>query len=280
MSKPYQITNQQYRLALIGLCFDGNSSYISGAAEGPSLMRSALFSPASNMWSESGINLGEPATFFDAGDISAASCQQMFTLIEESITKLLEQDLPVISLGGDHSITFPVLKAYSKKYPQLSVLHFDAHPDLYDDFGGNPFSHASPFARVLEAGLIKRLVQVGIRTMNGHQREQVDRFGVEVYQMKDWQDNLRFEFDTPLYISFDIDGLDPAFAPGVAHREAGGLSTRQALNIIQSVKANVVGADIVEFNPRMDQLNITSTVCAKLIKEIAAKILVAKWLRM
>jgi arginase family enzyme len=123
----------------------------------------------------------------------------------------------------------------------------------------------------MEEGLVERLVQVGIRTATGHQREQIERFGVEVVEMKDFPDDLRLEFDTPVYISFDIDGLDPAFAPGVSHREPGGLSTRQALNLIQRLKADVVGADIVEFNPRMDPTGVTAMVCAKLLKEIAAK---------
>ena len=109
--------------------------------------------------------------------------------------------------------------------------------------------------------------------MNGHQREQAKRFGVDVIEMKDWRDDLVFEFDSPVYISFDMDGLDPAFAPGVSHREPGGLSTRQAINVIQNIKGRVIGADLVEFNPRMDPLNITATVCAKLLKEIAAKML-------
>ena len=121
--------------------------------------------------------------------------------------------------------------------------------------------------------MAQRLVQVGIRTLNGHQREQIKRFGVEVVEMKDWRDDLIFEFDAPVYISFDMDGLDPAFAPGVSHREPGGLSTRQALDVIQKLKGQVIGADIVEFNPRVDVLNMTAAVCAKLCKEIAGKML-------
>ena len=89
--------------------------------------------------------------------------------------------------------------------------------------------------------------------------------------MKDWRDDWPIDFDTPIYISFDIDGLDPAFAPGVSHREPGGLSTRQAINVIHSITAPVVGADIVEFNPRMDANGVTAMVCAKLVKEIAAR---------
>ena len=137
-----------------------------------------------------------------------------------------------IALGGDHAITFPILRAFAKRHPRLSILHFDAHPDLYDEFEGNRFSHACPFARIMEEGLAGRLVQVGIRTANAHQREQVARFGVEMIEMRDFRDGLAPEFDAPVYVSFDLDGLDPAFAPGVSHREPGGLSTRQALDVI------------------------------------------------
>jgi arginase family enzyme len=131
----------------------------------------------------------------------------------------------------------------ARSHPALSILHFDAHPDLYDDFRGNPHSHASPFARIMETKLAQRLVQVGIRNMNGHQREQAERFGVEVIEMKNLQDGLELQFDTPVYVSVDMDGLDPAFAPGVSHREPGGLTTRQVIEIIQSIGTPVVGAD-------------------------------------
>ena len=152
-------------------------------------------------------------------------------------------------------------------------MHFDAHPDLYDDFEGNPHSHASPFARIMEAGLAKRLVQVGIRTINGHQREQAKRFGVEVLTMQRWRNVFDLQFDSPLYITFDMDCLDPAFAPGISHREPGGLSTREALSVIQLLHANIIGADVVELNPTQDPLNVTEMVAAKVFKEIVAKML-------
>jgi arginase family enzyme len=99
----------------------------------------------------------------------------------------------------------------------------------------------------------------------------VKKFGVEAIEMRQLRADLELVFDSPVYISFDIDALDPAFAPGVSHREPGGMSTRQAIDLIQRMKGKVVGADIVEFNPRMDPLHITGTVCAKLLKEIAAR---------
>ena len=125
----------------------------------------------------------------------------------------------------------------------------------------------------MEENVVKRLVQVGIRTLNKHQQEQAERFGVEICQMKDWRDDLKFDFDTPLYLSLDIDVLDPAYAPGVSHREPGGLSTRQVIDLIERVKQPIVGADIVEFNPRMDSSNLTAIVCSKLMKEISGQML-------
>jgi arginase len=260
---------QSHRIALIGFCSDENSSFLRGAAEAPLLIRAALYSDASNLWSESGIDLGRDDVFFEAGDVTPDTPNA----IETSVDTLLAQGLRPLVLGGDHSITYPIVKALSRANPGLSILHFDAHPDLYEDFRGNPHSHASPFARIMEAKLAQRLVQVGIRTMNGHQREQAERFGVEVIEMRDLQDGLSLTFDLPVYVSVDMDALDPAFAPGVSHREPGGLTTRQVIEIIQSINTPLIGADIVEFNPKMDPSGMTAVVCAKILKELAAKML-------
>ena len=266
-------TEQRPKLALIGIRYDENSSFTKGAADAPPQIRAALRSDAWNLNSENGTDLSGESTFFDAGDIEPVPGSDMLTLIENSISTLLADGLAPISLGGDHSITYPIVRAFARKYRDLSILHFDAHPDLYDNYQGNRNSHASPFARIMEQRLVKRLVQVGIRTFTTHQRDQVKRFNVESIEMHNLTTNLQLEFDSPVYISFDIDALDPAFAPGVSHREPGGLSTRQAIDLIQRLKGQVVGADIVEFNPRMDPLHITGTVCAKLLKEIAARMI-------
>lgn len=261
------------KIGLIGFRYDENSSFIRGAADAPPLIREAFRSEGSTLWGESGINLGEPDTFFDAGDVFPTDGKDMMTTIGRSITELLSNDLCPLSLGGDHSITYPILRALTIRHPALTILHFEAHPDLYDDFQGNRLSHASPFARIMEEGLAKRLVQVGIRALNQHQREQAGRFAVEMHQMKDWREDLNLSFETPVYISVDIDGLDPAYAPGVSHPEPGGLSTRQVISLIQRVDQPIVGADIVEFNPRMDVNNLTAVVCAKILKELSARIL-------
>lgn len=261
------------KIALIGFPFDEYSSFLKGTAEAPPLIRRAFRSAAVNTWSESGINLGEPGIITDFGDMKPEPEVDYFQEIESATGRLLEKDFRPFALGGDHSITYPVIRAIRKKFHQLDILHFDAHPDLYNEFRGNRLSHACPFARIMEEGLAKRLVQVGIRTLNGHQREQAARFGVEVLEMKDWRENRRLVFNRPLYISFDMDVLDPAFAPGVSHPEPGGFTTRQVINAVARLQASeIAGADIVEYNPRRDPLGITAAAAAKVFKEITARI--------
>jgi len=259
-------------ITLIGIPYDGNSSWMTGTAEAPPLIREALRCEANNTWSEAGIDI-ESAGVKDAGDLEITSASDFTGKIESAITNILEDNGIPLSLGGDHSITYPILRAVHARYPDVSILHFDAHPDIYQDFQGNPLSHASPFARISEEGLTGQLVQVGIRTMNAHQREQIQRYGVRSIEMKNWRDDLKFSFDTPVYLSFDMDVLDPAFAPGVSHREPGGLSTRDVIRIIQQLEGRIIGADLVEYNPRRDVDGITAIVCAKILKEMIGKIL-------
>src|ERR1043166_427142 len=174
---------QRPRLAILGIRYDENASFTKGAADAPPQIRAALRSDAWNLTTENGTDLSGENVFFDAGDIEPVSGSDMFTLIENSISTLLNDGLAPISLGGDHSITYPIVRAFARKYRHLSILHFDAHPDLYDSFQGNRMSHASPFARIMEEQLVKRLVQVGVRTATAHQREQINRFKVEVIEM-------------------------------------------------------------------------------------------------
>jgi agmatinase len=256
------------RIGVLGVAFDDHSSWKRGAALAPPRIREAVFCDSSNLWTENEVDLGAPGLFSDAGDIEPAAAD-MPRLVTQAASRLYHAGLKVLALGGDHSVTFPLVQAASDFYDGLTLLHFDAHPDLYDNFADNPHSHASPFARIMESGLARRLVQVGIRTINAHQREQARRFGVEVLTMANWRSVFDLRFESPVYLSFDMDCLDPAFAPGVSHREPGGLSTREALTIIQALHADIVGADLVEFNPTQDPSGITDMVAAKLFKEIA-----------
>ena len=193
--------------------------------------------------------------------------------IEDVTKEHLESGAKIFTLGGDHSITIPIIKAHHNKYPVHDILHIDAHADLYHDYEGDKYSHACPFARIMENGFAARLVQVGIRTLNTHQAEQAEKYKVEVHQMKDLDLSNIEKFKNPLYISLDMDAFDPAFAPGVSHHEPGGLSSRQVIHLIQSIDTEVVGADIVEYNPTRDFQDMTAFLAAKMMKEILGKMM-------
>jgi arginase len=262
-------------VAIVGVPYDDNSSFMKGPAKAPSKIREAFNSDATNKCTESGLDLSKQSNFFDVGDLELKKGLNVLGYIEHIYQELLDKQVRVLSLGGDHAVTLPIIQAYEKHYPELNILHFDAHPDLYDEFQGNRYSHACPFARVMEEGLIKKLVQVGIRTMTPHQQEQADRFNVTLIDMKSWPKGLsKLRFTGPVYISLDLDVLDPACAPGVSHPEPGGLRTRDVITIIQQIKAPIVGADIVEYNPLRDINGMTAMVAAKLLKELADKMLI------
>ena len=207
------------------------------------------------------------------GDLTLPTGDDAIAAIAAEVGKLVAMQARVLALGGDHAVTFPVVDALTRVFEDLTILHLDAHPDLYDSYEGNRFSHASPFARIMETGRVKRLVQVGIRGMNDVQRRQVEKFGVTCIEMKDYRSKNPIELEGPVYISLDMDVLDPAYAPGVSHHEPGGMSTRKVLRLIQSIGCPIVGADIVEYNPDRDVNGMTAAVAAKFVKKIAGLML-------
>lgn len=255
---------------LIGVPYDGGSSFRRGAAEAPPLIREALASPAGNPYSERLVRVVPGETYEDAGDVAVPGADPR-RLIELRFSELARARRQFVALGGDHSITYPIMRGLVSSQLALTVLQIDAHPDLYDEFDGDRYSHACPFARIMEERLCARLVQVGIRAMTTHQREQAQRFGVEQIGMNAWSDGIRPEIIGPWYLSLDLDGLDPAFAPGVSHPEPGGLSVREVLALLESIDAPLVGADIVELNPRQDVSSLTAAVAAKLVKELLGR---------
>ena len=256
---------------LLGAPYDAASSFRRGAAAAPPAIRAALASPRGNTWTEGLVDLGAPGALDDRGDLVLPEGPEARALIEQGVARLLESGGRPIVLGGDHSITYPVLRAMRPHHSHLSVLHVDAHPDLYEDFAGDRYSHACPFARALEERLLDELVQVGIRAGTGPQRAQAERFGVEVIDMDAWVAGRRPALAYPVYLSIDLDGLDPAYAPGVAHPEPGGLSVRDVLTVLHQLDVPIVGADVVELNPDLDPRELTAGVAAKLVKEIAGR---------
>jgi len=261
-------------IAMLGIPLDANSSHMFGCAAGPAAIRTALRSGSGNNATESGREVVD--LLHDQGDIPVSNVRGS-TTDADAITQAIEEHLRaghrVLSLGGDHSITYPILRAFAHSFTDLAVVHIDAHPDLYDDLDGNALSHASPFARAMEAKCMTRLVQLGVRTANAHQREQAARFGVEMVSPRELVNFDAASFTGPIYVSIDLDGLDPSVAPGVSHHEPGGLTFREVLDIIDVLPGPIVGADVVELNPSRDVVNMTAMVGAKLVKELAGAML-------
>lgn len=258
-------------VAMLGLPIDEYSSYLRGAAEAPAAIRRALFSEAGNAFTEGMIDISAPGVLDNRGDLALGPGEDPWPRIEVEVDAIIAAGAKPLLLGGDHSVTHPILRSVRRHHLRLALLHIDAHPDLYEDFEGNPRSHASPIARILEEGLADRVVQIGIRASTPHQREQAGRYGVEVFEMKDLGAIPRLVFSEPVYVTFDVDALDPAFAPGVSHQVPGGLTTREVLSIIQAVDGDVIGADIVEYNPREDLRGMTANVAARIAKELIGR---------
>lgn len=254
------------KIKCVEIPYDKNSSYQQGSAAGPAAIKGAFYDDATNTYSEHVLDISEQIEFVEIKpivDFEADIIGQLQLNIEPS--------QKFVCLGGDHSITFPILKSIAQYHCNLHVIVLDAHPDLYADFEGNYYSHASPFARIMEQKLVAKLTQIGIRTANKHQSEQAEAFKVHTIPMSLFDEHLELSIDAPVYLSIDLDVLDPAFASGVSHPEPGGMSTRQLINFLQNNKhLNLVGADIVECNPSQDINGLTARVGAKILKELVA----------
>ena len=232
------------RVGLLGLPTDSHSSFLRGSAKAPSAIRAALRSAHAHMTATNGLDMD--LVLADLGDAPLREDEDDFKRMVEAAAAAFRHG-PAVVLGGDHAVTYPVLAgmaAAGRSPPR--IVHIDAHSDLYDDFEGDPLSHASPFARIMERGLAADLTQLAA--------------------------GLAALPTGPTYISIDLDGLDPAYAPGVSHHEPGGLTTREVLDVIWKTPGPVIGGDVVELNPDRDLNGMTATLAAKLLKELAARI--------
>jgi len=256
---------------MLGFEWDASSSHARGAALAPSVVRRLLSSEASSSYSTDLFDMRDAIESCLIPTLSEDGAQARET-IRAAVAQCVKDGCAPLSIGGDHSITYPVLKALHEAQGPVNVLHIDAHPDLHDSYEGDPYSHASPFARAHEDGLIARHVILGVRCFDPHQQEQAKKFGVRLLRADEADAVPSGMFEAPLYLSIDLDGLDPAFAPGVSHPEPGGLSTLDVLRLVRRIRGPLVGADIVELNPERDAALATARVVVRLVKEIAAAI--------
>lgn len=264
-------------VAILGVPTDDASSYLRGAALAPPVVRGALHCPSSNRFTESGGDLDAftaSGLLVDAGDLDCDAGDMGRRMIAVHAARVRAANYRLVAIGGDHAVTVPLVGALADVADRLTIVHLDAHPDLYDQLDGNRWSHACPFARIMESGGASRLVQAGVRAHTAHQRAQARRWAVaSIPAGADLKSALPV-LSGPVYLSVDLDVLDPAFAPGVSHHEPGGLSTREVLSVIHRLNGLLVGADVVEYNPRRDVNGVTARVAAKLVKEIVGAMLI------
>jgi agmatinase len=221
----------------------------------------------------------------DYGDIDVVPVDVLATqiAIERDVKRLVSHGVRVVSLGGDHSISLPLLRAHAAKYGRMAVVHFDAHPDTWDaEFGEHRYSHGTPFRRAIEEGLIDTAayVQVGIRGPTGGPQDYADalRLGTRMITLDEaLERGVGAVIDEIVskvgrratYVTLDIDAIDPAFAPGTGTPEVGGFTSHQILQLVRGLSGlNIVGADIVEVSPPFDHGHITAILAANLVFEI------------
>ena len=256
---------------LVGVPYDASSSFLRGSGAAPPLIRQSVRSPAGNRYTERGADLTPLA---DAGDLALTNDPaNARVMIQAGIETSLTNGFVPIALGGDHSITYPIMRAIARQHPASPSCTSTRTAISTMSSRATAFRTPARSRGSWRRQLCARLVQVGIRTLTPHQREQIKRFGVETIEMQRFAGGARPMISGPVYVSIDIDGIDPAFAPGVSHREPGGLSVREVLTMIHSLDGPIVGADVVEFNPSQDLGNVTASVAAKIVREIAGAIL-------
>jgi agmatinase len=272
-------------VAVVGVPFDAGVSYRPGARFGPSAVREAsrLLRPY-----HPGLDVSPFAArqVADAGDVAANPFDigEAIETIEDAASTLQADGTRLVTIGGDHTIALPLLRAVAKRYGPVAVLHFDAHLDTWDTYFGAEYTHGTPFRRAVEEGIVdtSALSHVGTRGPLYGKRDLGDDqklgFGIvtsaDVYRRgaDEIADQLRARVgDRPLYVSIDIDCLDPAHAPGTGTPEAGGLTSRELLEILRGLAGSrLVGADVVEVAPAYDHAEITSIAAAHVCYELLA----------
>jgi agmatinase len=282
MRLPHITRPEELEVALIGVPFDGGTTYRPGPRFGPRHVRaqSAIIRP----WNpELHVNPFAKHRTADFGDLSVnpLSIEDTFRRIERGIAPLLEAEVRCVCVGGDHSISLPILRAVAKKHGPVSLIQFDAHNDLWDEYFGSKYSHGTPFRRAFEEGLLEDggVLQVGLRgqvygedDFDFAREHKVRMVTAEEFHKKGMaavRSHLRAFRRKQVYVTLDIDAVDPAFAPGTGTPQVGGLTSVQILELVRALRGlNIVGCDLVEVSPPYDTGEITSLLAANLLFEL------------
>ena len=272
-------------VAIIGVPFDAGTSYRPGARFGPQAVRQASRQLRTNYHPNYDVEPFKVQQVADAGDITCNpfNIDEAIKQIEDGATELLNKVGSIVTIGGDHTIALPLLRAVNKKCGQpVALVHFDAHLDTWDTYFGAPYTHGTPFRRAREEGLFldDASMHVGIRGplySRDDLKEDAD-LGFKIIHCDDFQTQSIDQIvkrirdrvgDNPLYLSIDIDVLDPAHAPGTGTPEIAGMTSREMLNVLRGLSGmNLVSADVVEVAPAYDHAELTSTAAATIVYEL------------
>ena len=290
MRLPHVRTTEDIDFAIVGVPWDGGASFRTGQRSGPDAIRrmSALLRPY-NM--ELDVRLFDHCSGVDYGDLSVVPgyIEDSYKRIEEELFPLVEADVIPILLGGDHSMTLPQLRAVVKKHGPVALIQFDSHTDTYDEYFGRPHNHGTPFSRAAEEHLLdmNHSIQVGMRgsVYTKEDYDQAKSYGFELITMAEVReigvpdviDRIHDRVgDSNVFVTFDIDAVDPAFAPGTGTPEVGGFTSAETMRLVGGLSGlNIVGFDIVEVLPEYDPSDITALLAANIVYQfisiIAAK---------
>jgi agmatinase len=272
-------------VAIVGVPFDAGTSYRPGARFGPQAVRQASRQLRTNYHPNYDVEPFKVQQVADAGDITCNpfNIDEAIKQIEDGATELLNKVGSILTIGGDHTIALPLLRAINKKCGQpVALVHFDAHLDTWDTYFGAPYTHGTPFRRAREEGLFldDASMHVGIRgpLYSRDDLKDDEDLGFKVIHCDDFQTQSIEQIvqrikdrvgDNPLYLSIDIDVLDPAHAPGTGTPEIAGMSSREMLNVLRGLSGmNLVSADVVEVAPAYDHAELTSTAAATIVYEL------------
>lgn len=271
-------------VAIVGIPFDAGTSFRPGARFGPQAIRQASRHLRTQYHPAYDIEPFKVQQVADAGDIACNPyhINQAIEQIETAATDLLQQVGAIISLGGDHTIAYPLLKAVNQRFGPVALVHFDAHLDTWDTYFGAPYTHGTPFRRAAEAGLFldSASMHVGIRgpLYSPHDLTKDEELGFRIVHCDEFEtigisgvvNRIRERVgDCPLYLSIDIDVLDPAQAPGTGTPEIAGMTSRELLGVLRGLAGlSVISADVVEVAPAYDQAEITSLAAATVTYEL------------
>ncbi len=262
------------RCFLVGVPYDGTSTFRPGSRFAPSSIREASYGIESySPYQDKDL---KDAKFFDIGDIpvSYSNIDLNFKTIESFIFKLIIKGKKVISMGGEHLISYPIIKAFKRKFKELVVIHVDAHSDLANTFRGESFSHATVMRRIAELIGFENLFQLGIRSLLKEDKILPKRKeNMCMFNFDKAEKFLKEAGDRPMYLSLDLDVLDPSILPGTGTPEPGGVDFKELLRFILLLKdCRVVGADIVELSPHYDTSGISSITAATILRELILSI--------